>query len=72
MKNMFGLFLVVLGVLLLLKEVGIITGGFWGYVWPILLILFGLSLMSRDKKDEWCSWCWKKSNKNKDRVIDGQ
>jgi len=70
---MFGLFLVVVGVLLLLKEVGIITGGFWGYIWPVLFIIFGLSLMSRDKKDDWCCMGWtKKHDKAKDKIVDGQ
>jgi len=70
---MFGLFLVVVGVLLLLKEVGIITGGFWGYIWPVLFIIFGLSLMSRGKKDDWCCMGWQtKHDKAKDKIVDGQ
>lgn len=39
---MFGLILVALGVLFLLKNLGIISGDIWGIFWPILLIILGL------------------------------
>jgi hypothetical protein len=37
--------LIGLGVLFLLDNFGILPGSPWGYVWPILLILFGLSVL---------------------------
>ncbi len=39
---MFGLILVALGVLFLLKNLGLISGDVWGIFWPILLIILGL------------------------------
>lgn len=46
---MFGLFLVTLGIFLLMEKAGLIQGDFWGYFWPLLLIIFGLSAMSKGK-----------------------
>ncbi len=46
-----GLMLVIIGGLWLLQEVGIINGSFWGYVLPVLLILFGLDLLSKDEPE---------------------
>jgi hypothetical protein len=37
--------LIGLGVLLLLDNLGVLPGSVWGYVWPALLILVGLSLI---------------------------
>jgi hypothetical protein len=39
------LVLIVLGVLLLLDNLGLLPGSAWGYIWPSLLILLGLSLL---------------------------
>lgn len=47
-----GLMLVIIGGLWLLQEVGIINGSFWGYVLPVLLILFGLDLLSSDESEK--------------------
>ncbi len=74
---MFGLVLVIIGVFFLLKNAGIIDGGFWGYLWPILIILLGLSLAdkSKNKKDGSCCGWWCKSAKHKDKdhtVVDDQ
>jgi hypothetical protein len=46
-----GLMLVIIGGLWLLQEVGVISGSFWGFVLPVLLILFGLDLLSVDKTE---------------------
>ncbi|MDD5749623.1 MAG: DUF5668 domain-containing protein [Patescibacteria group bacterium] len=76
---MFGLFLVIVGVFFLLKNMGIIAGDFWGYLWPLLIIFLGLSIADKSKKkkgDGGC-WCWlcgsKDKNKNKGhKVVDEQ
>ncbi len=47
----FGIVLVILGVLLLLKEVGIIHWTFWGYFWPILIIALGARMIMGGKKN---------------------
>lgn len=46
----FGIVLVILGALLLLKEFGIIHWTFWGYFWPILIIALGTRMIIGDKK----------------------
>jgi hypothetical protein len=42
---MFGLILIALGVLFLLKNLGIISGSVWDIFWPILLIVLGLEIL---------------------------
>lgn len=41
----FGLIILVIGVIALLVKLGIITGSIWGYTWPIVLIIIGLSFI---------------------------
>ncbi|OQA04309.1 MAG: hypothetical protein BWY68_00405 [bacterium ADurb.Bin400] len=43
----FGLILVLLGVLLLLQNLGILPADAWGIFWPVIIIAFGLSLLIR-------------------------
>ncbi len=38
---LFALIFILLGVLFLLKNLGIITAGIWGILWPLILILIG-------------------------------
>jgi hypothetical protein len=37
--------LVLAGVLLLLQNMGVITGNIWGIIWPLVLILIGVQLL---------------------------
>ena len=76
---MFGLFLIIVGLLFLLQEFGWIQGGFWGYFWPIVIILFGLSLLKKKNGNEcWCGWCFphgkkkKKDHGDHHKVVDEQ
>jgi len=39
-----GLFLIIIGAVFLLKNLGIITGEVWGIIWPLSLIIFGVYL----------------------------
>lgn len=41
----FGLVLIAVGVLALLIVTGVLTGSAWSYIWPIILILLGLSIL---------------------------
>ncbi len=43
----FGFGLVVIGILLLLNNLGIIKGDAWDYIWPVALILIGVSMIGR-------------------------
>jgi hypothetical protein len=40
-----GLVLVAVGVLALLIATGVLTGAAWSYIWPVILILLGLSFL---------------------------
>lgn len=51
-----GLIFVIVGILWLLQEMEIISGGFWGYVLPILIILIGLDMLNRDKNSTCGAW----------------
>lgn len=44
-----GILLLILGVLLLLEQLGIIETSAWGLIWPIALIALGASMIFRDK-----------------------
>lgn len=47
-----GLFLVVVGMVFLLKNLGFISGDVWGIIWPSALIIFGLYLTLRCRRKE--------------------
>ena len=40
-----GLFLMILGVLLLLKNLGIIAADFWAILWPLIIVFFGILML---------------------------
>ncbi|MBA7510962.1 hypothetical protein ES705_02952 [subsurface metagenome] len=45
-----GLVLIVLGVLFLLKNLGVITGNFWDVLWPLIIVVAGISMLFGRKK----------------------
>lgn len=45
--KMVPLFITLLGLVFLLGNVGVLSGGFVGIAWPILLLLIGLQKLSR-------------------------
>lgn len=49
----FGIFLIIIGVIFLLKNLGFITGGLWDIFWPIVLIVWGLSLITKKSGRFW-------------------
>ena len=70
---LFGVILVVIGILLLLEKMGIITGNFWDYLWPVVIIVIGLSFVT---KKHGGNGCWslggsKKHDKHH-KVVDEQ
>lgn len=70
---MFGLILVILGILFLLEEMGIIDGNFWGYFWPVILIVVGISIMRKDRNFDCGSFFGvKKSKSEHHKVVDEQ
>lgn len=49
-KMFFSISLIAIGVIFLLKNLGVISGEIWGLIWPTLIILLGLSLLLRPRK----------------------
>lgn len=45
----FGFGLVLVGVLLLLNNIGILKADAWGYIWPAAIIIVGLSILFKRK-----------------------
>ncbi len=45
-----GFLLIVVGVLFLLKNLGIISGGFWEILWPIVVVFVGIAMLFGRKK----------------------
>ncbi len=51
----FALAIIIIGVILLLENLGVITGNIWGWIWPSLIILLGLRMFFKPwgKKIGW-------------------
>ncbi len=43
----FGVAIIVVGVVLLLQNLGLVTGGAWSIVWPALIIILGIALIAK-------------------------
>lgn len=59
---MFGIIILLIGVAFLLQNLGIITANFWQILWPLFIILIGLSIIFRRKH----CWCCGGHHKNKE------
>jgi hypothetical protein len=44
-----GIMLLLLGVLMLLQQIGVITGSIWGFFWPAVVIAIGVHLIMKGK-----------------------
>lgn len=62
-----GLVLVAIGIIALLIKLGVITGSMWGYIWPTILIIIGLSFLigGRRRRAFWSRWCCPPGNEGK-------
>ena len=45
----FGFFILALGILFLLKNLGVVYGDIWDILWPLLIIAFGASLVFKKR-----------------------
>jgi len=61
---LFGSILIIIGVVFLLENLGILSGGVWDIIWPLLLILLGLSFFF--KKHHWCYYGHFSKNEKKE------
>lgn len=41
----FGIAILIIGIAFLLQNLGLISGNFWDILWPLLIILLGLSMV---------------------------
>lgn len=67
----FGYFFIIVGILLLLNELGLISGSFWGFLWAMLFIVVGINMIAGKKEDNCCYFPWHKhhSKKHHDDTI---
>jgi hypothetical protein len=45
-----GSIVIMIGAIVLLENMGIISGSIWGYIWPIFIIIVGVSIILNDRK----------------------
>ena len=50
---MLGVLVLIIGIILLLQNLGLVAGAAWGIIWPILIILVGLGLINKRKHGHW-------------------
>lgn len=72
-----GIIFIILGFLLLLEEAGIIDGSLWNYLFPVILILFGLDLIYKKKQSNdffnlFNVKTYSSHNKKNRKVVDDQ
>ena len=53
-----GSILIAVGIIALLSKLGIIGNSVWSYTWPVILIILGLSFLTRWRWSRrwWCGW----------------
>ena len=47
----FGFALIIAGILMILARMDLISGDFWDYFWPVVIIAIGAKLIFDKKKD---------------------
>ena len=57
-----GLVLIAIGIIALLVKLEVLSGSIWSYVWPAVLIIFGVSILwgrafGRRRWRSWMGWC---------------
>ena len=66
----FGLILIIIGLVFLLQNLGYISGAAWSIIWPAILIIIGLGLILK-RRDHGFFWeerfGWKKKEIGKDK-----
>ena len=48
-----GIVLIIVGIIFLLRNLGILTGDVWGTFWPLIVIALGLSLLTKRGRTQW-------------------
>lgn len=65
-----GTIIIVIGMIMLLKNLGIITTGVWSVLWPLLLIIFGISLLTKKGRQRAYFYSFKDKNESKKDFTD--
>lgn len=70
-----GLIVLLIGLIFLLKNLGIITTGFWTIFWPVIVILIGINMLLGRRWWHWWGWpCgpWRFWDEEKHREFHGK
>jgi uncharacterized membrane protein len=63
-----GIVLILIGLIALGMKMGLLPGTIWSNLWPILLIILGLSLLlKRRRRGFWCGGPWRSGPEDKDK-----
>ena len=63
-----GIVLIIIGLIALAIKMGLLPGTIWGNLWPVLLIIIGLSfLLRRRRHGSWCCGPWRSGPEDKDK-----
>jgi len=52
----FGIIVIIVGLIFLMQNLGYITAGIWSIIWPLLIIAVGLKMIVK-RKGGHCWWC---------------
>ncbi len=61
-----GWFLIILGVVFLLRHLGVLAVSTWGVIWPLLIIALGLAFLTRGRRGS----CWCCGGKREEKKIE--
>ena len=67
-----GVVLVVIGIVLILKALGLVTGGMWTIFWGILFLIIGAKIISKKQQHcfhcDWLGYHHKHAEEHKEKV----
>jgi len=68
-----GIIIIIIGVVFLLKNLGVISIAVWNIIWPCILIVIGVRLLFRHQPwwADWKEWKkWRKCSSKSGRISD--
>jgi membrane-bound ClpP family serine protease len=60
----FGLLLIVIGVIFLLQNLGYLSASAWGVLWPVIVVIIGLTFIFGRSRTWWWYHMQEKKNRN--------
>lgn len=67
-----GFVILIVGIILLLQSFGIATDVAWKYIWPILIIILGLSILFKPWRRKFFGWGKGHSRQNDEKKEENQ